>query len=71
MFSSSNVSGAGVYWMYYAGGSFEAAAAPGGLAGLTDGADVEGLRWCVATSTPGPGLWKGAWLSMRLQVLGC
>ena len=61
------MSGAGVYWMYYAGGSFEAAAAPVGLAGLAGGADVEGLRWCVATSAPGPVYGTEAWPGLKCR----
>jgi hypothetical protein len=47
------VSGAGVYWMYYSGASFEAAPAPAGLAGLAAGTDVEGLRSASLTHLPG------------------
>ena len=44
MLASSVVEGGtGVYWGYYAGGSFEPTYAPPGLPGLESGAEVEGL----------------------------
>lgn len=45
IFSSDTVqSSGGVYWMFYAGSSFEEAPAPAGLPGLEAGAAAEGLR---------------------------
>lgn len=44
VFSSDNVSGAGVYWMFYSGSNFESTQAPAGLHGLEAGKEVEGLR---------------------------
>jgi hypothetical protein len=48
LLSNSSVgTGAGVYWMFYSGGSFEAAAVPEGLArlaGVEPGTEVEGMR---------------------------
>lgn len=44
MLSSSVVNeGTGVYWMFYGGGSFEAATVPQGFPGLPAGADVESI----------------------------
>ena len=45
IFSSDAVNtGVGVYWMFYAGGSFEEAVVPAGMPGLAEGTEVEGLR---------------------------
>ncbi len=48
MLSSSVVNtGVGVYWMFYAGGDFNSAAAPAGLPGFADGAEIESLTCAV------------------------
>jgi hypothetical protein len=44
IFSSDNVSGGGVYWMFYSGSTFETGRAPRGLHGLEADTEVEGLR---------------------------
>ena len=50
--NSSVATGVGVYWMFYAGGSFEPADAPDGVAGLPAGQAVEGLRLDHAAKAP-------------------
>jgi hypothetical protein len=42
--NSSVSSGVGVYWMFYAGGDYEAVPAPQGLPGAAEGTPIEGLR---------------------------
>ncbi len=44
--SSDGSAGGGVYYMFYSGSSFEAAAAPAGFPGLEAGSEHEGFR-CV------------------------
>ena len=42
--NSAVATGVGVYWMFYAGGSFEEVKTPQGVPGLKADTTVEGLR---------------------------